>query len=110
MNRHISGIALRFVCISVLSLGFGVAANAQTVSGTLRGTVTDANGAVIPNATVIARNVETGLERTVTTTEEGSYNITFLPIGSYTVTATRTDFNRVTHEKVTIGLNETTVL
>jgi hypothetical protein len=90
--------------------GIGSAVSGQTVSGTLRGTVTDANGAVVPNATVTARSVETGLERTVTTSDEGNYNIPFLPIGVYTVTATRTDFNKVTHEKVTIKLNETTVL
>ncbi len=110
MNRHISGIALRFVCISVLALGFGVAANAQTVSGTLRGTVTDANGAVIPNATVNVRSTETGLERTVVSSDQGLYTFSFLPIGGYTVEATRTDFNRVKRENVTVSLNETTVV
>lgn len=87
-----------------------VAASAQTVSGTLRGTVTDPNGAAVPDATVVATSTETGLERTATTSGEGAYNFAFLPIGSYRVVATRTDFNRVNQENVRVTLNETTVV
>lgn len=83
---------------------------AQTVSGTLRGTVSDMNDAVVSNANVTVKNTETGLERTVVTSEDGTYTVAFLPIGKYTVEATRTDFNRVVQENVTIGLNETTVV
>ncbi len=51
--------------LSILVVFVGaIAVAGQTVSGTLRGTVTDANGAVVPNATVMVRNKETGLERT----------------------------------------------
>jgi hypothetical protein len=83
---------------------------AQTVSGTLRGTVTDPNGAVVPNATILIKNTETGLERTVVSSDEGLFNSTFLPIGNYTLEASRTDFNRVVRQNVTISLNETTVV
>ena len=85
-------------------------ASAQTVSGTLRGTVTDSNGAVVPNASVKVRSTETGLERTVVSSDNGLYNFAFLPIGQYTVEATRTDFNKVIRENVIISLNETNVL
>src|SRR5690606_29625424 len=84
---------------SVFLMFAGVAVG-QTVSGTLRGTVTDTNGAAVPNATVTARSMETGLERTATTSGEGSYNFAFLPIGRYRVEATRTDFNKVIQESV----------
>jgi outer membrane receptor protein involved in Fe transport len=94
-----------------LALGlFSFAASAQTVSGTLRGTVTDSNGAAIPNATITVRSTETGLQRTVTSSDEGVYNFAFLPIGKYNVEATRTDFNKVIRENVTISLNETAVV
>ncbi len=83
---------------------------AQTVSGTLRGTITDSSGAVIPNATVTVRSTETGLERSVVSSNDGLYNIPFLPIGNYVVEATRTDFNRVIRQNVTINLNETAVV
>ncbi len=99
------------VCVTLILLfGVSMIANAQTVSGTLRGTVTDANGAVIPNATIKVRHKETGLERTVTTLDDGSYHIPFLPIGDYSLESTRTDFNRVIRSNVTVGLNQSTVV
>ena len=82
------GLARRFSYIvpcSVLVLLAMIAVHGQTVSGTLRGTVTDTNDALVPNATVTIRNIETGFERTVVTSNEGVYNIPFLPIGNYTV-------------------------
>lgn len=83
---------------------------AQTVSGTIQGQVIDTNGAAVPGATVLIKNVETGQERTLTSNEEGFYNATYLPIGRYTVEATRSDFNKVLRENVRVSLNETTVV
>lgn len=97
-------LALLFVVLSFVS------ASAQTVSGTLRGTITDSNGAAVPNATVTVTSTETGLERTATASGEGVYNFAFLPIGSYRIVATRTDFNKVTQESIRVTLNETTVI
>ena len=68
--------------LCLLVFGLSMVVNAQTVSGTLRGTVTDSNGAVIPNATVKVRSTETGLERTIVSSDEGLYNLPFLPIGN----------------------------
>ena len=70
-------------------------ASAQTVTGTLSGTVNDATGAVIPNVPVAARNSETGLLRTVNTNGEGNYSMPFLPLGSYEVTVEATGFQKV---------------
>lgn len=58
---------------------------AQTVTGTLSGTVTDATGAVIPNAQVTAKNLETSFSRSGTTNGEGYFNMPFLPLGAYDV-------------------------
>ncbi len=41
---------------------------------------------------------------------DGVYFIPFLPIGSYELESTRTDFNKVTRQNVTVSLNETTVI
>jgi outer membrane receptor protein involved in Fe transport len=105
--RSISNFTLSIFFIIVFC---AAAAMAQTVSGTLRGTVTDPAGARVPNATVTVRNTETGLERTVTTNEEGLYNMPYLPIGPYVVEVSRTDFSKLTRENVRITLNETTVI
>ncbi len=59
---------------------------AQTGTSNILGAVSDSTGAIIPGATVIARNEATGVSSTQTTTEAGIYSFPALPVGSYTVT------------------------
>ena len=65
---------------------------AQTFRGTILGTVTDPQGAVISGARVTVRNVNTGLERTTQTSADGSYSVPELPIGTYNVTVNQSGF------------------
>src|SRR5262245_5345478 len=65
---------------------------AQTFRGTILGTVTDPQGAVVAGAKVTVHNVNTGLERTTETSADGSYAVPELPIGTYTVTVNQTGF------------------
>src|SRR5437016_682288 len=58
---------------------------AQTGTSRITGTVTDVSGALVPGATVTARNEATGVTYTQTTTEAGLYGFPSLPVGSYTV-------------------------
>ena len=71
------------------------AAYSQTVTGTLEGHVTDATGAPVANTQIAAVNKETGLKRTTVTNQEGYYQLTFLPVGEYTVAAELKGFNTV---------------
>jgi outer membrane receptor protein involved in Fe transport len=87
----------------------GLAA-AQTVTGTLRGTVSDSKGAVVPGADVVIRNMETGQERTLKTGGEGVYVAPFMPLGRYTITATGPGFSKVAQENIELGLNQTRVV
>jgi hypothetical protein len=64
----------------------------QTFRGTILGTVTDPSGAVVAGATVKVRNVATGLERTTATSADGSYAVSELPIGTYSVTVGQAGF------------------
>ena len=77
----------------------------QTFRGTILGTVTDVNGAAIPEAAVAARNLATGLERATVTDSAGNYAIPELPIGIYEVTVTKTNFatSKVTEVKVEVA-------
>jgi hypothetical protein len=79
-------IILAFVLLAAVSL------SAQTFRGTILGTVTDAQGAVVPGAKVTVKNVGTGLERTTETSADGSYALPELPIGTYTVTISQAGF------------------
>ncbi len=75
-----SALLLLVATISLLS---GSAASAQTFRGTILGTVTDSTGAAITGAAVAIKNVDTGLARTVSTSEDGTYSVPELPIGTY---------------------------
>ncbi|MBL8206804.1 MAG: TonB-dependent receptor [Blastocatellia bacterium] len=82
---------------------------AQTVTGTLSGTITDQTGAIIPNAQVTAKNLETSVSRTVTTNGEGFYNMPFLPLGTYDVTVDVKGFQKTVKQGVAVELNKNTV-
>lgn len=81
------------------------AAYAQTDQGRIVGTVTDANGAVVPGATVVVKNNRTGEERTATASVEGYYQITSLKPSFYTVTANAANFaaSTVTDIQISVG-------
>src|SRR5271155_1479551 len=80
------------VCLAMLFLVFGPGASAQTFRGTILGTVTDSSGGAVAGATVTVKNTGTGLTRTVSTAEDGSYAVPELPIGTYSVIVTLTGF------------------
>jgi hypothetical protein len=82
---------------SKLFLGFLIVALAtmswaQTATTSLRGTVTDAGGAVIPKATVTLSRAETGFTRTVTTDDQGAYQFLQIPPATYTLEANAGSF------------------
>ena len=94
----------------VFALLFAPSTFAQTVTGTIQGTVTDSRGAVVPGADISIRNVETGQERNLKTGGEGTYVAPFLPLGKYTVTVTNAGFNKVAQENIEVMLNQTLVI
>ncbi len=76
----------------------------QTFRGTILGTVTDPSGAVVAGATVKVKNVATGLERTTATSADGSYAVSELPIGTYSVTVTQTGFQTAITNTVEVNV------
>ena len=89
----------RFIAIlSVTGMLLFAAAisRAQTVTGSIGGTVTDSTGAVVPNATVTVKNIATGVQTTTRSNQNGIYNFQFLPIGSYNVIGNAAGFAKIT--------------
>jgi carboxypeptidase family protein len=87
-------------------LGVAASAMAQATGGVVVGTVTDAQGAVLPGATVTLRNVETGVVRTAVTEGSGEYRLAGLPSGRYDLIAELPGFAtaELTGLTITIGL------
>ena len=109
MSRVISCSGRLRQVLLVLALaiaGMPVALAAQTVSGTILGTVTDASGSVIPNAKVTIVNEGTGLTRTVQSDSNGEFTAPQLPTGHYTVIAELAGFKTMTLSNIELGVDQ----
>ncbi len=81
----------RSICILVLlALLSAGSAFSQAVNGSLLGTVTDASGATVPNAQVVATETNTGVSRSTRTSEAGIYVFGDVPQGTYSVSVEST--------------------
>ncbi len=83
---------------------------AQTTTGGLRGVVMDMTGAVVPGATVIAKNMATGVEYKTVATGEGIYTIPRIPPGTYNVKAEAQGFKVSEVTGVEVGVGKDTVV
>ncbi len=80
----------RLLLIAVCFVGVTAA---QVITGDILGTVTDLTGAIVPNATVTIRNIETGTVRVVQASNNGDYDVSLLPIGRYSITVVASGFS-----------------
>ncbi len=94
-----------FACFVLITLLAG-AAGAQTISGSITGTVTDPTGAVVVNAKVTAVNAGTGVSNNATTNESGVYRLLFLPVGAYTVSIEGSGFKKYSVGPVRLEVNQ----
>lgn len=94
---------LRLIPLLFLGLMLQSAAAQTGGEGGIQGTVTDTTGAVIPNATVTAKNIDTGVTATRQTTGAGLYTISPILPGTYSVTATAQGFDTVKQEHLTVN-------
>src|SRR5438874_6825375 len=92
----------RLVVAILIAFSLAVAANGQTFRGTINGTVTDPSGGVVPNATVKATEIGTGIDHTTTTTNDGAFAFQDIPLGLYKVTVTATGFPAYAVDKVEV--------
>src|ERR1039457_17551 len=98
---------LRLLGLIVLALAACLGCLAQSVSGDLAGTIYDASGAAVPNATVVAKNDGTGVESTTKSTATGEYHLGNLLPGTYTITVTDPGFTKAQIRGVAVDLNKT---
>src|ERR1700722_906177 len=99
---------LRSVCaVAVLALCAAVPAAAQTSgNGNINGTVTDPTGAVVPGASVIVTDTDTGIARTLTTNSAGAYTALFLLPGHYEIAASAGSFGKIDRKNILLTVGE----
>jgi hypothetical protein len=102
VRKHFLFLAICAVILSLSAIGLG-----QELAATLTGTVTDSSGAVVAGATVVVHSEETGSDvRSVTTNDTGSFNITNLPAGRFTVTVGNSGFQTFVAKEVILNVAE----
>ena len=84
------------------------ALHAQAVSGTIVGTVTDANGAVVSNAQIIIILPGQSAQHASVTNESGNFSEPNLPPGIYSVTVISQGFKKEVRENIVLNTNTTT--
>jgi hypothetical protein len=100
-----TGAHIRLLVLVTLLFSLCHSVRCQELAGTLSGTITDASGAVIPQATVtIALNGAGGQSRVVKSNGSGNYTATNLPAGSYTITIAATSFETLSEHDVVLNV------
>ena len=89
---------------------FSVTSLAQSVRGSMAGNITDPSGALVAGAKVTARNSETGVAETTTSTSDGAYRFPELSLGRYEVTISAQGFSSSVQSGVLVTIGSTSAL
>ncbi|MGA9416187.1 MAG: carboxypeptidase regulatory-like domain-containing protein [Terriglobales bacterium] len=88
-RRAIGGMVI------ILASCLGLTAQNVVLTGSLGGRVTDSSGALVPGASVVVRNLATGVEQTADTNHDGLYRFPVVMPGTYSITASLKGFRDV---------------
>src|SRR5712692_5659462 len=108
LAKHLPRFLVTLILVVALGHISSVLLYGQAVTGTLLGTVTDINNAVVPGATVTITDVNTNITRSAATNENGNYVFDNLALGKYSVQVERAGFKRVLKSGVDVSVNNTT--
>jgi len=101
MKRFGLPVILLSLCLPILQ------GMAQTVTGTIRGTITDPSGAIVSGATVTATNTASAVATVTRTNNSGEYSIRFLPIGQYKITVQAPGFEAASYGPFALEIDQT---
>ncbi|HSU31241.1 MAG TPA: TonB-dependent receptor [Bryobacteraceae bacterium] len=103
-------LAQRLSCLAVAGCVLVGTGAAQTTSGSITGTVTDPSGAPVSGVQVQASSKQTGLQRSATTIENGTYKIPQLPPDTYDVTVQKAGFAKENRPGVQLLVNQSATI
>ena len=104
MKSHVQILRALFMALA-LSLSFAGVVCAQEITGSIVGTVKDANGAAVSGATVTVTDSGTKLVvRTVQTNDDGQYTVRDLPVTTYDISVEAQNFKKHVESKVQVDV------
>jgi outer membrane receptor protein involved in Fe transport len=106
---RITRLASSLLILGVVGL-FASAAPAQVVGGGIQGTVRDAQGAVLPGASVTVRNVGTGASYEQTSDQQGHFQLPALPPGEYEVHISLTGFRPLVNRGIRLTVGQVAIV
>src|SRR6266496_1510749 len=95
-----------FASLLLLYVSLAIQGSAQVNTASLTGLVTDPTGAVIPNASVMAKNNATTREQSTTTDSSGYYTFASLPVGNYTISVEIQGFKRGVRDSINLEVGQ----
>lgn len=108
--NHLTRLLLGCGAAVLASLLLTAPVAAQVTTADITGRVLDQNGAAVANVTITARNINTGLERTAHSDQNGHYTISEVPPGTYEVTAEAANFSKAVVKAREINVGATATL
>src|SRR5215472_3935970 len=105
---HMKRMALSILPLLVVFASIASLAQ-STNAGDIRGTVTDATGAVVPGVTVAVTNVNTGVQKSFVTNDSGIYDTDSIVTGTYRLEFRKEGFQKLVRGSVTVQVGFTTV-
>lgn len=111
IRRAPIAVTARLMLLSILVLTFLAGSLAgQVTTATLYGTTIDPSGAAIPGAIISVTNEGTQSVSKATTDAKGEFTVTFLPVGSYTVSAKAANFREERRPNLALGASQRVLL
>ncbi|HEX3153852.1 MAG TPA: carboxypeptidase regulatory-like domain-containing protein [Candidatus Angelobacter sp.] len=103
MNHHQHPVKRLAFAIAMLALLCAAPLLAQVVKGSISGTVTDPQGAVVSGATVKAINAATAATLATTSDNSGTFHFNLIPVGTYKVEVTATGFKTTVQNNIVVA-------
>jgi Carboxypeptidase regulatory-like domain len=109
-NQRCSGLLIGMLIILVIAIVLSKPAAAQTITGSIAGTVTDSSNRLIVGATVTLLGEQTGSKRDLITSEEGRFGFSAVQPGVYTLKVEQRGFQTLERKGVVLSANENLAL
>ncbi|HZV59728.1 MAG TPA: carboxypeptidase regulatory-like domain-containing protein, partial [Candidatus Eremiobacteraceae bacterium] len=106
MKRAWVGVSFLVLTGLILALGFAPASPAQNFTGSIRGTVSDEQGAGVAGANVKLTQTDTAYTREVTTGVDGIFSFQSIPLGHYSLNVTKQGFKVFTENSIVVHVDD----
>ena len=109
-RSRIAGLNAVF-CLVMYTLCFAPAELvAQGTTATVEGTISDASGATVPEASVVVRNLNTAATNTASTDSQGRYLLVDLGVGAYEIRVSKAGFSNSIRRGITLTVGSRSVV